>query len=139
MKIKVVEMNTIYKVVQVTSGALATYSWAAIDGRYYSANTFETVDDAKANAEVNKSSILKYLLSAMKCVKEGAKEGRPDNFNYILYGEYLQRFAQNILLKENDWNETRTSPMNFREWEEQVRKDPDSMLDFYEGNIPQLA
>lgn len=139
MKVKVVEMNTIYKVVEVRSGALVTYSWASIDGRYYSANTFETVDKARANAEVNKSNVLKYLLSAMKSIKEDAKDNNPDNFNYILYGEYLQRFAQNILLKENDWDETHTSPMNFEEWEEQVRKDPDSMLDFYEGNIPHLA
>ena len=72
MKIKVVEMNTIYKVVEVRSGALVTYSWAAIDGRYYSANTFETVDKARANAVVNMSNVFKYLFSAMKSINEVA-------------------------------------------------------------------
>ena len=55
---------------------------------------------------------------------------------YGLYGEYLKLFSEKIDSGEFD---SSYSPMNFREWETQIRTDPDSMVEFYCGDVPKFV
>lgn len=55
---------------------------------------------------------------------------------YGLYGEYLKLFSEKI---ENGEFDSSYNPMNFREWETQIRADPDSMAEFYCGDVPKFV
>ena len=55
---------------------------------------------------------------------------------YSLYGEYLKLFSEKIESGEFD---SSYNPMAFREWETQIRKDPDSMLEFYNYHLPKFV
>jgi hypothetical protein len=55
---------------------------------------------------------------------------------YSLYGEYLKLFSEKIESGEFD---SSYNPMNFREWETQIREDPDSMVEFYNGDVPKFV
>jgi hypothetical protein len=55
---------------------------------------------------------------------------------YGLYGEYLKLFSEKIDSGEFD---SSYNPMNFREWETQIREDPDSMVEFYNGDVPKFV
>lgn len=55
---------------------------------------------------------------------------------YSLYGEYLKMFSEKI---ENGEFDSSYNPMNFREWETQIREDPDSMVEFYYGDVPKFV
>lgn len=55
---------------------------------------------------------------------------------YSLYGEYLKMFSEKIESGEFD---SSYNPMAFREWETQIREDPDSMVEFYYGDVPKFV
>lgn len=55
---------------------------------------------------------------------------------YSLYGEYLKLFSDKIESGEFDSSH---NPMTFREWEMQLREDPDSMVEFYYGEVPKIV
>lgn len=55
---------------------------------------------------------------------------------YSLYGEYLKLFSEKIESGEFD---SSYNPMAFREWETQIRKDPNSMLEFYNYRLPEFV
>lgn len=54
---------------------------------------------------------------------------------YGLYGEYLKLFSEKIESGEMTFGE----PMSFREWETQIREYPDSMVEFYCGDVPKFV
>lgn len=140
MKNKCVYENDLYKIVESKLGDNTDYFWSSIDGRYYTARGYATIDEARSSAEVHKPNLIEYMRQNLSFRKHLVEQKNiPDEVNYLHYAEYLSKFAMKVRMKRTDEWDTRQSPMNFEEWVSQMRNDPDSMTGFYDGNLPKLV
>lgn len=140
MRNKCVYENDLYKIIESKSGNNTYYFWSSVDGKYYIAKQFATIDEARSSAEDYKPNLIEYMRHELSFLKHQVEQKNiPDEVNYLHYAEYLSKFAMKVRMRRTDEWDIHQSPMNFEEWVSQMRNDPDSMAGFYDGNLPKLA